>query len=81
MAHQDVVPIAPGTEALWKKPPFDGVIEGGFVWGRGTLDDKSNVITQLEAAEALLKSPASSRAARSTSSSATTRKSAASKAW
>jgi carboxypeptidase PM20D1 len=56
MAHQDVVPIAPGTESLWKKPPFDGVIEGGFVWGRGTLDDKSNVITQLEAVEALLKS-------------------------
>jgi carboxypeptidase PM20D1 len=56
MAHQDVVPIAPGTETLWKKPPFDGVIEGGFVWGRGTLDDKSNVITQLEAVEALLKS-------------------------
>lgn len=55
MAHQDVVPIAPGTEALWKKPPFDGVIEGGFVWGRGTLDDKSNVIAQLEAAEMLLK--------------------------
>jgi carboxypeptidase PM20D1 len=56
MAHQDVVPIAPGTETLWKKPPFDGVIEGGFVWGRGALDDKSNVITQLEAVEALLKS-------------------------
>ncbi len=55
MAHQDVVPIAPGTEALWKKPPFDGVIEGGYVWGRGTLDDKSNVITQLEAVEMLLK--------------------------
>lgn len=55
MAHQDVVPIAPGTEPLWKKPPFAGVIEEGFVWGRGTLDDKSNVITQLEAAELLLK--------------------------
>lgn len=55
MAHQDVVPIAPGTEQLWKKPPFSGVIEEGFVWGRGTLDDKSNVITQLEAAEMLLK--------------------------
>ena len=56
MAHQDVVPIAPGTEALWKKPPFAGVIEEGFVWGRGALDDKSNVITQLEAVEALIKS-------------------------
>ena len=56
MAHQDVVPIAPGTEALWKKPPFAGVVEDGFVWGRGTLDDKSNVVTQLEAVELLLKS-------------------------
>lgn len=55
MAHQDVVPVAPGTEALWKKPPFDGVIEDGVVWGRGTLDDKSNLITQLEAVELLLK--------------------------
>lgn len=55
MAHQDVVPIAPGTEQLWKKPPFAGLVEDGFVWGRGTLDDKSNVITQLEALEMLLK--------------------------
>jgi carboxypeptidase PM20D1 len=54
MAHQDVVPIAPGTETLWTKPPFDGVIENGMVWGRGTLDDKSNLITQLEAVEMLL---------------------------
>jgi carboxypeptidase PM20D1 len=55
MAHQDVVPIAPGTEPLWKKPPFAGVVEDGFVWGRGTLDDKSNLVTQLEALEMLLK--------------------------
>jgi carboxypeptidase PM20D1 len=55
MAHQDVVPIAPGTEALWKKPPFGGIVDGGFVWGRGTLDDKSNLITQLEALEMLVK--------------------------
>lgn len=54
MAHQDVVPIAPGTDKLWKHPPFDGVIADGFVWGRGTLDDKSNVVTQLAALEALL---------------------------
>jgi carboxypeptidase PM20D1 len=50
------VPIAPGTETLWKKPPFAGVVEDGIVWGRGTLDDKSNVITQLQAVEQLLKS-------------------------
>jgi carboxypeptidase PM20D1 len=55
LAHQDVVPIAPGTETLWKKPPFDGAVEDGHVWGRGTLDNKSNLITQLEAVEALLK--------------------------
>ncbi|MFO1329783.1 MAG: M20 family peptidase [Rubrivivax sp.] len=55
MAHQDVVPIAPGTETLWKKPPFSGEVSDGFVWGRGTLDDKSNLITQLEALELLLK--------------------------
>jgi carboxypeptidase PM20D1 len=55
LAHQDTVPIAPGTEALWKKPPFAGVIEDGMVWGRGTLDNKSNLITQMEAVEALLK--------------------------
>ncbi len=56
MAHQDVVPIAPGTESLWKKPPFDGAVEDGMVWGRGALDNKSNVITQLQAVEQLLKS-------------------------
>lgn len=55
LAHQDTVPIAPGTEALWQKPPFAGVIEAGMVWGRGTLDNKSNLITQMEAIEALLR--------------------------
>ena len=29
MAHQDVVPIAEGTEQDWKYPPFDGRIEEG----------------------------------------------------
>lgn len=55
MAHQDVVPIAPGTEGLWKQPPFDGKVDGGFVWGRGAWDNKGNLVAQLEAAEALLK--------------------------
>ncbi len=56
MAHQDVVPIAPGTETLWKQPPFSGAVEGGMVWGRGALDNKSNVMTQLQAVEQLLQS-------------------------
>ena len=54
MSHQDVVPIAPGTERLWQQPPFEGRIEGGFVWGRGAWDDKGNLIAQLEALEMLL---------------------------
>ncbi len=54
LAHQDVVPVAPGTESLWQHPPFAGDVADGMVWGRGTLDDKSNLITQLEAVEALI---------------------------
>ena len=56
LAHQDVVPVAPGTDTLWKKPPFAGAVEDGMVWGRGTLDNKSNLITQLQAVEQLLQS-------------------------
>ncbi len=54
MAHQDVVPIAPGTEADWQAEPFSGAIKDGFVWGRGAWDDKSNLIAQFEAIEALV---------------------------
>jgi carboxypeptidase PM20D1 len=54
MAHQDVVPIAPGTEPDWEQPPFSGAVKGGFVWGRGAWDDKGNLISQLEAVESLL---------------------------
>src|SRR5262249_42132918 len=34
LAHQDVVPVEPGTEASWTQPPFEGRIAEGFVWGR-----------------------------------------------
>jgi carboxypeptidase PM20D1 len=53
MAHQDVVPIAPGTEGAWKAPPFSGRIDDGFVWGRGAWDNKSNLMAMLEAIEQL----------------------------
>jgi carboxypeptidase PM20D1 len=54
MAHQDVVPIEPGTEGQWTHPPFDGVVADGFVWGRGALDDKGSLVTLFEALEALI---------------------------
>ncbi len=54
IAHHDVVPIAPGTEAQWQVPPFAGEVRDGFVWGRGTWDDKGNLVAQLEAVEMLL---------------------------
>ena len=54
MAHQDVVPIASGTEGDWQQPPFAGVVKDGFVWGRGAWDDKGNLLSQLEAVEMLL---------------------------
>jgi carboxypeptidase PM20D1 len=53
MAHQDVVPIAPSTEASWQHPPFDGVVDGDFIWGRGAWDDKGNLIAMFEALERL----------------------------
>jgi carboxypeptidase PM20D1 len=53
MAHQDVVPIAPGSEAQWHAGPFSGEIRDGFVWGRGAWDDKGNLMAILEAVEAL----------------------------
>ncbi len=55
LAHQDVVPVAPGTEKDWQYPPFDGVVADGFIWGRGSWDDKGNLYAILEAAEAMAK--------------------------
>lgn len=45
--HVDVVP----TEGqAWTYPPFAGVVEDGYVWGRGTLDMKGGVAMLLAAA-------------------------------
>lgn len=56
MAHQDVVPVNPGTEGDWKHAPFAGEIADGYIWGRGAMDDKGSLIAILEAADALVKS-------------------------
>jgi carboxypeptidase PM20D1 len=55
LAHMDVVPVEPGTEPDWSHGPFSGDIAEGFVWGRGTLDDKVGVLAILEAVATLLR--------------------------
>ena len=56
LAHQDVVPIAPGTQADWANPPFSGAIKDGFVWGRGAWDDKGCLMAIMEAVDLLARS-------------------------
>lgn len=53
-AHQDVVPVEPGTETLWRQPPFDGVIADGAIWGRGAIDNKGSLVAIMEAVELLV---------------------------
>lgn len=53
-AHQDVVPADPNTESEWTHPPFSGAVVDGYVWGRGALDMKDQLVALMEAAETLL---------------------------
>jgi carboxypeptidase PM20D1 len=52
VAHQDVVPAE--NAERWSRPPFEGRVEDGFVWGRGAVDDKGSIVAICEAVEALL---------------------------
>src|SRR5688572_11676053 len=54
MGHLDVVPVEPATESNWQHDPFGGAIVDGFIWGRGSIDNKSGVLGTLEAVETLL---------------------------
>jgi len=44
MGHSDVVTV---DAAKWKHPPFTATREGGYVYGRGTVDDKDNLTAAL----------------------------------
>ena len=53
-AHYDVVPVTPDSLDRWTHPPFAGVVDAGFVWGRGTLDNKGALIAILDTVTALI---------------------------
>ena len=54
MAHMDVVSVDTANEATWTHRAFSGMIADGYIWGRGTMDDKASVLGLLEAVEHLL---------------------------
>ena len=54
LAHQDVVPVAQGTDKDWEHPAFEGYNDGKFIWGRGALDMKNHLISVMESIELLL---------------------------
>ncbi len=44
MGHSDVVRVDPSK---WTFPPFSATRQGGYVYGRGTLDDKSDLLAAM----------------------------------
>jgi acetylornithine deacetylase/succinyl-diaminopimelate desuccinylase family protein len=48
-AHGDVVPPGEG----WSRPPYDGIVEDGRMYGRGVAVSKSDIATYTYALEAL----------------------------
>lgn len=49
--HIDTVDV--GNASNWDKDPFSGEIAGGFVWGRGTVDQKGGVASFVTAGRIL----------------------------
>jgi acetylornithine deacetylase/succinyl-diaminopimelate desuccinylase-like protein len=46
MGHTDAVTVDPKK---WTHPPFGATRDGGYVYGRGSIDDKDNVVAALMA--------------------------------
>jgi acetylornithine deacetylase/succinyl-diaminopimelate desuccinylase-like protein len=44
LAHTDVVPV---QAEKWPVDPFGAVMKDGYIWGRGTVDDKDKLTTML----------------------------------
>jgi acetylornithine deacetylase/succinyl-diaminopimelate desuccinylase-like protein len=57
-AHLDVVPVEPER---WTHPPFGGVVDAGYVWGRGAVDMKHMAAMSLAVLDLLVRSRASLR--------------------
>ncbi|MDL2289191.1 M20/M25/M40 family metallo-hydrolase [Clostridia bacterium OttesenSCG-928-F22] len=53
MAHIDVVPAK--EEQGWSVSPFEGIVKDGYLYGRGTMDMKGQMIAIFEAVEQLIK--------------------------
>ncbi|KAE9399968.1 Zn-dependent exopeptidase [Gymnopus androsaceus JB14] len=53
-AHQDVVPVDWSTEDQWAHGPYSGLYDGTWIWGRGSVDDKADLVSQLVTVTSLL---------------------------
>ena len=51
--HYDVQPVEPLE--LWDDDPFSGKVKGNKIFGRGSADDKGELITRMKAVESFLK--------------------------
>jgi succinyl-diaminopimelate desuccinylase len=49
LGHLDVVPVGPG----WKHAPFGAEIDGGYIYARGSVDDKGPTMASFYAMRAL----------------------------
>lgn len=54
MGHQDVVPVNPDTVNEWTYPPYSGHFDGKLLWGRGSSDDKNDLIGFMTTIETLI---------------------------